>query len=59
MADDKDKTGADRLRVSASEDYEVEYLMRKHGATKEKVLAAIHSAGPMRDAVEKALAGGG
>lgn len=55
MTDDKDKRGADRRLVSANEDYEVEYLMKKHGASREAVLSAIIAAGPERDAVEARL----
>ena len=45
----------DRLRVSASEDYEVEYLAKKHGVTRAEVLAAIKGAGPLRSDVERYL----
>ena len=55
MADDKSKTAQDRQRVSASEDYEVEHLVKKFGATKEAVIAAIKAHGPMRGDVEAAL----
>lgn len=56
MSDDKSKTGADRLRVAKNEDYEVEYLAKKHGISKEEVERAIDKAGPMRTDVEAELA---
>ena len=56
--DDKSKRGQqDRTRVSASERYEVDYLMKKHSVSREAVEEAIHAAGPSRDAVEAHLAG--
>lgn len=55
MSDDKSKTGADRLRVSKNEDYEVEYLVKKWGVSKEDVIRAIDKSGPMRTDVEAEL----
>lgn len=56
MADDKKKTGtADSSRVNASEDYEVDVLVKKFSTTKAAVLAAIKKAGPMRKDVEAEL----
>lgn len=55
MTDDKDKRGADRRLVSANEDYEVEYLMKKFSVSRDAVVAAIKAAGPERDAVEARL----
>lgn len=59
MSDDKSKRSADRRLVSASEDYEVEYLMKKHHASRDVVLAAIKAAGPGREAVERHLLANG
>lgn len=56
MTDDKSKRGVDSRFVSGSEDYEVEYLMTKHGISKADALAAIRAAGPGREKIEQYLA---
>jgi len=56
MSDDKNKRGVDSRFVSGSEDYEVKYLMDKHGITKAKALEAIKAAGPGRAKIEAYLA---
>jgi Protein of unknown function (DUF3606) len=56
MSDDKHNVGkADRDRVSATEAWEVDYLVRKFGLSKEIVVKEIQAHGPMRKAVEAAL----
>lgn len=56
MADDKTKRGAaDRKRVASGQQYEVDYLAKKHGVTKQAVLDAVKKAGVSRTAVEKEL----
>ncbi|CAN5358295.1 hypothetical protein BH10PSE17_BH10PSE17_25010 [soil metagenome] len=56
MADDKSKTGkADSDRVNLHEDYEIEALVKKFGASADVVRAAIKKAGPMRKDVEAEL----
>jgi hypothetical protein len=55
MADDKSKRGgADRGRVSASEQYEVRYFARKHRLTMDQARDIIQKAGPSRDAANAA-----
>jgi hypothetical protein len=56
MTDDKSKTGGqDRSRVSANEDYEIQYLQKKFNCSREEVMAAIKAVGNNRDAVEAYL----
>ena len=56
MADDKSKVGGqDRARVAANEDYEIDHLAKKHGVTREQVLAAIKAVGDKREDVEAYL----
>jgi hypothetical protein len=56
MSDNKSQVGkADRDRVSASEDYEVNDLAQKFGITAAQARDAIKSAGPMRRDVEAHL----
>ncbi|WP_439558398.1 DUF3606 domain-containing protein [Dyadobacter sp.] len=56
MADDKTKKDArDRNQVSASEDYEIEYLAKKSGATREQILEAIKAVGGNREKIEAYL----
>lgn len=56
MADDKTKNDArDRNQVAGGEDYEVQYMIKKHGVTKEQVLAAIKAVGNHREKIEAYL----
>jgi hypothetical protein len=50
MSDNKNKTGhPDKLRVSATDAYEVSYLRRKFPElTRQAIIAAITRKGPMR-----------
>ncbi len=58
MSDDKSKRGKpDRIRVSGTEKYEVDYVAKKTGASKSAVKAAAKSVGPMRKDVEAKLTG--
>lgn len=57
MSDDKNKKGAqDRARVSGNEDFEIDYLVKKHHVTRAEVEAAIKVAGNRRQDVEAYLA---
>jgi hypothetical protein len=57
MADDKNIKGAqDRARVSADEPYEVDYLMRSKGITREAALALIKKYGGNRAKINEELA---
>lgn len=52
MVDDKTKTGQqDRSRVSASEDYEVEYVAKQAGVSVERARDLIKQHGPDREKV--------
>ena len=49
MPDDKSQRGGpDRARVSAEEQYEVDYFAKKHSLTAEEARRIIASAGPSR-----------
>jgi hypothetical protein len=55
MADDKTKVGEpDRSRVSAEQDYEVQYLAEKHGLSAEQVRKLIARVGNDRKKIEAA-----
>ena len=59
MSDDKTPRGAaDRAKVSAMEDHEVEYLARKHGGTPERIRVVVSQVGNVRADVEAALSKG-
>jgi len=46
MSDDKSKTGgADRLRISLAEDYEIKGWARKFGVTPQELAAAVQAVG--------------
>ncbi|ESX09248.1 DUF3606 domain-containing protein [Mesorhizobium sp. M1060] len=54
MADDKSKRGfRDRDRVSADEDYEVEYFATKTGITPQQVKELIAKHGNQRETLER------
>ncbi|RYE40863.1 MAG: DUF3606 domain-containing protein [Hyphomicrobiales bacterium] len=56
MSDDKAKAGgADRRRISLSEDYEVRGWSKKFGVTAEELKAAVAEVGNEADAVEAHL----
>ncbi|CAN5459319.1 DUF3606 domain-containing protein [soil metagenome] len=56
MADDKSKTGkADRDRVAEDEDYEIQALAKKYGASTELVRRVVRAVGPMRKDIEAEL----
>ncbi|GAB3428049.1 DUF3606 domain-containing protein [Niabella aquatica] len=56
MADDKTINDArDRNQVAAGEDYEVDYIVKKHGVSREQVLEAIKAVGNDRNKVEEYL----
>ena len=56
MSDNKSNAGQqDRVRVSASEDYEVRTIAQKFGLEMEAARAAIQQHGPMRKDIEAAL----
>jgi len=58
MKDDLTNKGAqDRSRVAAEEDWELQYMMKKHNVTEEEVVEAIDRAGNSRDKVEEYLEG--
>ena len=49
MPDDKSKRGAlDRTRVAGNEPYELDYLARKHGITREQAQSLIKQHGNNR-----------
>jgi hypothetical protein len=53
MADDRTKRGgADRDRVAAGQDYEVEHFARKHGITAEQAKALIERHGNSRETLD-------
>ena len=53
MADDRTKRGgADRDRVAAGQDYEVEHFARKHGITTEEAKALIKRHGNNRETLD-------
>ena len=56
MADDKNiRDQRDRNRVAADEDYEIDYLVEKTGASREQVREAIKAVGNNREKVEQYL----
>jgi hypothetical protein len=56
MADDKTKKDfRDRDRVAANEDYELDYLAKKHGVTRGQVIEALEAVGDEREKVEAYL----
>ncbi|WP_134088711.1 DUF3606 domain-containing protein [Olivibacter sp. XZL3] len=56
MADDKSiRNGRDRLLINTNEQYEIAYLEKKFGVSKEEVLRAVEQVGNERDAVEAYL----
>ena len=56
MPDNKEKIGGqDRTRVADNEEYEVQYIAEKTGATQEQVKAAIAKVGNDRSKVEEFL----
>src|SRR5690348_13956794 len=56
MSDSKSQVGkADRDRVAASQPYEVNYLVKKYGLSKEIVERIVQQYGPMRKDVETQL----
>jgi hypothetical protein len=57
MADDKSKRGPqDRARVDGGEDYEVEYLMKKHHLERADALRLVKKYGNNRAKIEEELA---
>ncbi|HEV7379506.1 MAG TPA: DUF3606 domain-containing protein [Dyadobacter sp.] len=57
MADDKNKQDErDRSKVSTSDDYEINYIVKKLGVTVEQVREAIANVGNHRDRIEGFLA---
>jgi hypothetical protein len=58
MADDKNiRDQRDRSRVAGDEDYEIDYLVEKTGASREEVQRAIKAVGNNREKVEEYLRG--
>jgi hypothetical protein len=58
MSDDKTKTGgADRRRISLSEDYEVRDWAKKFGVSESALRTAVARVGDDADAVQRELGG--
>lgn len=58
MADNKDlRDGRDRLRVSGSEDYELQYMAEKLNVSTEEVRRAVEQVGNNREKIEEYLRG--
>ena len=56
MTDDKNlRDQRDRDRVASDEDYEIDYLVEKTGASREQVRQAIKAVGNNREKVEEYL----
>ena len=56
MADDKTKpVPADAGRINMSEDREIRYWMQKFGCTKEQLVSAVGSVGPVATKVQAYL----
>ena len=56
MPDDKNlRDQRDRNRVAGNEDYEIDYLVEKTGASREQVEQAIKAVGNSREKVEEYL----
>jgi translation elongation factor EF-Ts len=52
MPDNKEKIGGqDRTRVADNEDYEIQYMVEKTGASREEVKKAIEKVGNNREKV--------
>ena len=48
MSDDRTQRGPqDRNRININEDYEVQYWSEKFGVSREELISAVDSAGPM------------
>jgi hypothetical protein len=55
MADDKTNRGEpDRSKVSGSEDYELDYLAKKYGMTREQARELVERVGTNRDKLDEA-----
>jgi hypothetical protein len=55
MADDKSKRGQqDRSRVAGDEPYEVDYLAKKHGITRDQAQSLIKQHGNDRERIDAA-----
>ncbi|MEK1891409.1 MAG: DUF3606 domain-containing protein [Phyllobacterium sp.] len=58
MSDDTtEQDNRDRSQVSASEDYEIEFLMSKHDISKNRVLELMRKHGGSRMKIEQELGG--
>lgn len=57
MSDDKSKTGADRQRVSTSEDYELRDWAKSLNTTPEKIKEAVSAVGNSADKVREYIGG--
>lgn len=56
MADDKTKKDfRDRNRVAADDEYELDYLAKKHSVTRGQVIEALEAVGSEREKVEEYL----
>lgn len=56
--DDKEKQDArDRNQVAGNEDYEIDYLVKKHGVSRDEVRSAIEKVGNNREKIEEHLKG--
>ncbi|WP_353718665.1 DUF3606 domain-containing protein [Dyadobacter sp. 676] len=56
MADDKSKRDfRDRNRIAADEEYELDYVAKEHGVSRQDVLDAIKAVGNERSKVEEYL----
>jgi hypothetical protein len=60
MADNPGNRGAqDRARINMQQEHEVRYWTEKFNVSREVLQQAVDAAGPMADAVEKALRSSG
>ncbi|RYX89244.1 MAG: DUF3606 domain-containing protein [Comamonadaceae bacterium] len=57
MSDDKSKTGADRQRVSTSEDYELRDWAKSLNTTPEKIKEAVSAVGNSAEKVREYIGG--
>lgn len=58
MADDRNKKDfRDRNKIAADEDYELDYVAKEHGVSRQNVLDAINAVGNDRQKVEQHLKG--
>ena len=56
MPDNKEITGGqDRTRVADNEDYEIQYMVEKTGASREEIKRAIEAVGNNRQKIEEFL----